>query len=251
MVGTLLILFFEDIMRNWKLVLIVVFIVLFPLILNFILQFPPSFDVVGDSVVWLEFWPTYLSAAASFIMIFLTYKMLRQNQMQMNEMKVQRLEDERARLVASIMIYEGAYYLKIMNIGKNNAYDVSISVNDDFVAKLNVRFRQYIEDLSAPSYVEAGKSIYVFLGWCDDLNQEWKDEEVKLVLKGTYNGKYSFTESFDMHYFVNRHHFVVKGDLETLVYYMKKGLVVQNDQYMPVQKSLDMIAKILEKKVDD
>ena len=80
-------------MRNWKLVLIVVFIVLFPLILNFILQFPPSFDVVGDSVVWLEFWPTYLSAAASFIMIFLTYKMLRQNQMQMNEMKAQRLED--------------------------------------------------------------------------------------------------------------------------------------------------------------
>lgn len=29
--------------------------------------------------------------------------------------------------------------------------------------------------------------------------------------------------------------------------YMKKGLIVQNDQYMPIQKSLDMIAKSIQK----
>lgn len=40
---------------------------------------------------------------------------------------------------------------------------------------------------------------------------------------------------------------VVQGDLETTMSYMKKGLIVQNDQYMPVQKSLDMIAKSIKK----
>ena len=29
--------------------------------------------------------------------------------------------------------------------------------------------------------------------------------------------------------------------------YMKKGLIVQNDSYMPVQKSLDIIAKSIRK----
>ena len=40
---------------------------------------------------------------------------------------------------------------------------------------------------------------------------------------------------------------VVQGDLETTMSYMKKGLIVQNDLYMPIQKSLDMIAKSIQK----
>ena len=40
---------------------------------------------------------------------------------------------------------------------------------------------------------------------------------------------------------------VVQGDLETTMSYMKKGLIVQNDQYMPVQKSLDAIAKSIKR----
>lgn len=52
---------------------------------------------------------------------------------------------------------------------------------------------------------------------------------------------------FVLNWFLDKTFMVVQGDLETTMSYMKKGLIVQNDQYMPVQKSLDMIAKSIKK----
>lgn len=40
---------------------------------------------------------------------------------------------------------------------------------------------------------------------------------------------------------------LVQGDLETTMGHIKKGLVVQNNSYMPVQRNLDQIAKSIKK----
>ena len=65
----------------------------------------------------------------------------------------------------------------------------------------------------------------------------WKDKHIVIMMKGSYNNIYTIEEEIDMNWFLNKTFMVVQGDLETTMSYMKKGLIVQNDQYMPVQKS--------------
>ena len=48
-----------------------------------------------------------------------------------------------------------------------------------------------------------------------------------------------------MSMFLDKTFMDVKGDLETIMGYLKKGLVVQNDSYMPIQKNFGQIAKCI------
>ena len=72
-------------------------VIVFPLLLNWLLLRDAIAPVVGDSVTWLTFWPVYLSAIASFGMIYFTYRSLQENRKQLEEIKRQREEDERER----------------------------------------------------------------------------------------------------------------------------------------------------------
>ena len=62
-------------------------------------------------------------------------------------------------------------------------------------------------------------------------------------MKGTYNDIYTIDEEIEMNMFLDKTFMLVEGDLEVTMGYIKKGLVVQNNTYMPVQRSLDQIAK--------
>ena len=66
-------------------------------------------------------------------------------------------------------------------------------------------------------------------------------------LRYIYNGVYNIDEEIDMNLFLDKTFMVVQGDLETTMGHIKKGLVVQNNSYMPIQKSLDQIAKTIVK----
>lgn len=103
----------KDSMNKWLIGTIIVLTLLFPFFLNWVLQFKAFLPVVGDSVTWLTFWPVYLSDIASFGMIYFTYRSLQQNMKQMDEMRRQREEEERARLVFSVIVYQHAFMLKI------------------------------------------------------------------------------------------------------------------------------------------
>ena len=83
-------------MRNtlWQYIIVVMLLLLFPVVLNWILLREAIVPVVGDSTTWLTFWPVYLSAMASFGMIYYTYRSLQQNKKQLEEMKAQREEEE-------------------------------------------------------------------------------------------------------------------------------------------------------------
>ena len=120
-------------LNNWLIVIIIVLALVFPFFLNWVLQFKAFVPVVGDSVIWLTFWPVYLSAIASFGMIYFTYLSLQQNKKQLEEIKHQREEEERARLIFSVIVYKTAFMLKISNVGKRNVYNAVIQFNDDFI----------------------------------------------------------------------------------------------------------------------
>lgn len=233
--------------RSWLIISIAIVLVVFPFLLNWLIQIPRPVDIVGDGSTWLNFWPVYLSSIASFVMILLTYRMLKQSQYQILEMQRQRSEDERARLVFSFIISECAYYLKISNIGKNNAFDIIVNVNSDFVSDIEEKYQSFFTDLDNPFFVEANKSIYIFMGFCEDVNETFKNSNVDFIATGTYNDKYKVNERISLSQIINKHHFVVRNKTENSLYYMKKGLIVQNDSYMPIQKSLDVIAKNIEK----
>lgn len=223
-------------------------ILLFPIVLNWALLQEAIIPVVGDSTTWLSFWPVYLSAMASFGMIYFTYLSLRQNKKQLEELRKQREEDERARLVFSVIVYEHAFMLKISNIGKRNVYEAVIQFNEEFLnVLLDKRYQEGYRQLSKSFFVEAGTSRYLFIGWCQEVNEAWKDKDVVIRMKGTYNGVYAIDEELDMNQFLNKTFIVVQGDLETTAGHIKKGLVVQNNSYMPIQKSLDQIAKSITK----
>ena len=227
---------------------IIIACLFFPFVLNWFLLRKPIVPVVGDPAAWLAFWPVYLSAVASFGMIYFTFRSLKQNEKQMAEFRQQREEDERARLVFSVIVYQTAFMLKISNIGKRNVFNATINFNEDFLCKLlEKRFQEGFRQLSKPFFVELGTSRYLYIGHCPEVNEAWKNKNVVIRMKGSYNNIYVIDEEIDMNWFLDKTFMVVQGDLETTMSYMKKGLIVQNDQYMPVQKSLDMIAKSIKK----
>ena len=221
---------------------VIVSLLLFPFILNWLILKEQIVPVVGDGTTWLTFWPVYLSAIASFGMIYITYLSLKQSRAQLEDLKKREDEERRTRLVFSVIVYQSAFYLRIFNIGKENAFNVKLNFNEGFINAIKDSYRQYYIKLSKPDFIEAGKSIYILIGWCDEVNKEWDGKDIILLIMGSYNDKYAVNETLDMGYFIGKTHFLVKGDLETTMEYMKKGLIVQNDSYMPVQKSLDEIA---------
>lgn len=217
---------------------------LFPFALNWLLLREAIVPVVGDGATWLSFWPVYLSAIASFGMIFFTYLSLQHNKKQIEELRRQREEEERARLVFSVIVYQAAFMLKISNIGKRNVFNAIINFNEDFLNELiEKRFQEGFRQLNKPFFVEVGTSRYLYIGHCPKVNNAWKEKQVVIKMKGSYNDNYAIDEVIDMSWFIDKTFIVVQGDLETTMNYMKKGLIVQNDKYMPVQKSLDIIAK--------
>lgn len=229
-------------------VVIVIACLVFPFFLNWVLNLNVIVPVVGDSTIWLSFWPVYLSAIASFGMIYFTYRSLQQNKKQLEEMKAQRENEERARLVFSVIVYQTAFMLKISNIGKRNVYNAVIHFNEEFLNELiEERFQKFYRQLSKPFFVEAGSSKYLYIGFCEDVNAAWKNKNVIIRMKGLYNDIYKIDEELSMSMFLDKTFMDVKGDLETIMGYLKKGLVVQNNSYMPIQKSLDQIAQSIKK----
>ena len=139
--------------------IVIITVLLFPLLLNWIILQKAIVPVVGDGITWLSFWPVYLSAIASFGMIFFTYRSLQQNKKQIEELQKQREEEERARLVFSVIVYQHAFMLKISNIGKRNVYNATMQFNDDFLSELlQEKFQEGYRQLSKPFLLKQARA---------------------------------------------------------------------------------------------
>ena len=58
---------------------------------------------------------------------------------------------------------------------------------------------------------------------------------------------WSINEKIELSQIINKRHFVVRSQAEASLYYMKKGMVEKNNSYMPIQRSLDAIARNIDK----
>lgn len=234
----------HKIINNWKYVVVGIIIVLAPILLNFILLLQigiPERLIVGDSKLWLSFWPTYLGAIGTFAMAIMTYKTLKQNNEQLYELKRQWEEEHRPRINISIAIYRKALFIKIKNIGVGNATDIKMSFNKDFIEKLpKAKYKEMYENVEKRSFtIEYGESKYILIGFYQDIQKEWENKNVVLNIVGTYCSKYTINETFYMEDFITQRFVVVKDALSEIA----DGLACPNSNHYPIQQSLDIIAK--------
>lgn len=123
--------------KYWVIFLMIALLI--PIILNFILIIPAFTNIVGTETDWLEFWGTYLSAIASFVMVFTTWKTLEQNREQLNLMKKQ-WEDEHRPLLDIYIVKEDflqkGYTIEILNIGNSPAINIGCTFDDELLKKI-------------------------------------------------------------------------------------------------------------------
>lgn len=234
----------HKIINNWKYIVVGITIVLAPILLNFILLLQvgiPEQLIVGDSKSWLSFWGTYIGSIGTILMVFITYKTLKQNNEQLDELKRQWEDERRPRINISIAIYRKALFIKIKNIGVGNATNIKLSFNKDFIMKLpKEKYKDlYLNVEKRPFSIEPGGAKYILIGFCEDIQKEWENKNVVLNIVGKYCSKYTINETFCMEDFITQRFMEVKDALWEIA----DGLSCPNSDHYPIQKSLDVIAK--------
>lgn len=165
---------------------------------------------------------TTVSAIAALISLIITSR-------QIYILKKQRIEDIRARLSFSIIVWKGLFLLKITNIGHETAYDINLCFDSEYINQhYSTRVKLAFERLQHHKiYIESQKSYYADLGCiymrsranctyhasdkCDEeifdyhTINTWLDKhfEDKINITGTYcNGKYPIKECFSLSNFI-------------------------------------------------
>ena len=245
-------------MGNWLkkymwFIVIAVLLLLLPLLINLCYLWESSYNVLHSPSAWTTFWATYLAAIGSFLMIYFTWKTLKEMQRQWNE-------TNRARLTFAIVVYNGLYLLKVTNCGTATAYNISIKFNKDFIDNhFSNRIKETLKELGEkPFCIEAGASKHYHLSPIKDSGpwrigketftseqiNKWLDEYLsnKISITGRYCDIYEIKDNFSIEDFINDA-IAVKDELHLDVERIMKGMIVQNNSYYPIQKSLDIIAK--------
>ncbi len=97
-----------------------------------------------------------------------------------------------------------------------------------------------------PFVIEQGECKYLFIGFCDQVSNEWKDKKVVLRITGCYCDKYQVDETFYMEEYIAMRFMKVTDDTTAAITSIKQGLVCPNKNHLPIQESLDIIAKQIE-----
>lgn len=111
--------------RNTVIVIgVILFCIILPFALNWLILKERQFDVVGEGPDWLQFWPVYLSAIGTLAMTIATFYTLKANQRQMDNM----VKSEGAQLVFSLYSDYEYVFLKVTNVGRSVARNIQLSI---------------------------------------------------------------------------------------------------------------------------
>lgn len=211
---------------------------------------------------------TAVSAIVSCIMIVLTTLSLLQNKRQMREMKRQWKETNRARIEISIFSRDLWMNLQITNVGKETAYDVSVTIDETFIKDIPFKeLREHLQELTEPFILQSGKSKYYSLmpvrRMKEDIitygskslhssqTNEWFESNFKrkFNIRCEYCNLYHLDMNVSISQFL-RNGLIIDDKLTESVKRIEDKLIVHNDGYMPIQKSLHIIADAINKKDD-
>jgi hypothetical protein len=177
----------------WAWIVFVLFwLTIVPFIINQLILSEKCWDVVGGPVEWLAFWPSYLSALASAVMIGFTAKTLNNNNKQLDELKRQWDEEHRPNVSVSFHRIGVNGYLRIINISNVEIKDLGIEILEipeiSTIRKVIEQYPDVKEDIEVKHmYIEPRgiRNIILAAGFCNDL---LPNEYIGLKLK--YNTIY-------------------------------------------------------------
>lgn len=118
-------------------ILVIIFLIFLPVGINLCYLKPAVNEIFEEPKKWTEFWGTYISALASFAMVVITWKTLKQNKEQLNELKRQWKEANSPKLECYLTndTYINAVSkdfkgikLEIINIGQSVAKDIFFQI---------------------------------------------------------------------------------------------------------------------------
>lgn len=112
---------------NWHWILFILFwLLVFPYILNKLILIDSYWNIVGGPKEWLVFWPSYLSALASAVMIAYTAMTLKNNKEQLDELKRQWEEEHKPNVSVSFNITNSIGAFRIVNTSVVEVKELSI-----------------------------------------------------------------------------------------------------------------------------
>lgn len=174
---------------NWHWMLFILFwLLVFPYILNKLILIDRYWNIVGGPKEWLAFWPSYLSALASAVMIAYTAMTLKNNKEQLDELKRQWDEDHTPSVSVSFNFIPPFAYLRFENTSVVEVEDLSMKIElykgDTIVEGFIPEDRQKVIDNLKINIEPKGIRNLVIR---NDLGGLYNDESILLYLK--YNGK--------------------------------------------------------------
>lgn len=112
---------------NWHWMFFILFwLLVFPYILNKLILIDSYWNIVGGPKEWLAFWPSYLSALASAVMIAYTAMTLKNNKEQLDELKRQWEEEHKPNVSVSFNIMNSVGAFRIVNTSVVEVKELSI-----------------------------------------------------------------------------------------------------------------------------
>ena len=104
----------------------IIALIFFPFILNKLILSDKYWEIVGEPKDWLLFWPSYLSALASAVMIGYTAMTLKSNKDQLDELKRQWEDEHKPNVSVSFNLIGSVGYLRVVNTSVVEVKDLFI-----------------------------------------------------------------------------------------------------------------------------
>lgn len=211
-------------LNKCRVLIFIIVIILIPIILNWTIKMPAFFEFVGLDTDWLNFWVTYISAVASFAMVFITWhalkqndrllqqndkllqqneRQLQQNKTQLNEMIRQWDEENKPRLEMYFVKDEipvKGQRIEIVNIGKNTAKDIKFCIDENIIEKApNNDTKEALKNIGQSFSLSLLPNDSVIISLCEDnMNEQYKHNYkigLESVNKEEYLAFYNSIES--------------------------------------------------------
>lgn len=146
-----------------------------------------------------------ISAFSNIIMAAIAFGALGYSIKQNYDIKKQREEDERGRLLFSIIISDKLYILKVENIGNRGVYNLRFSINSEFIDKMPTsEFKSYlVKEISKKKHIPSHTAKLYPISWIEGVYLS-EEEQIRLLkhekieIRGVFNDKFEIKESFTM-----------------------------------------------------
>ena len=158
-------------------------IILIPIALNWFIRMPALFKLVGNDTDWLIFWVSYISAIASFAMVFITWFTLKQNEEQITELKQQWKEQNTPKVFCSLEKDNGSLFLVLSNPTPNVATNVHVNIKSYGIKKTKL-FSQYTTLLEKTFFtISPLQKKYIDLYIYASIEEDYSDKYIDVTIE--------------------------------------------------------------------